>query len=350
MSTFGKILTLLAGYVLAFAASFGLITYFYNVPLSFLPGIEYQLYGGIAAAALSVVCGLILVFARPSKASRRQQAEQSDAAAEQLRRQVLAQQDAEAAAQPPVQPAEAPAAEETVEAAVPAEEAPEAAASADGPAEGSAAPQPQEVPDLTQVYQPVREDTAVAMEARVPRVELTSPLGPHPEMVQPAAPQPQPVEDLPQPQPQPAVSGEEIPTVELSVPEDAPAATEDIARPEEEAAPATTEIEIPQPQPQAEDETPAARSDGRLTATQENFIAKSNVSYIDEQGHPQFRVTEDFKTIQDDGEEEGESFEGYDRQAEKEERVSQVLNRIITVLAILLVLILLYMGYVRFFG
>ena len=105
----------------------------------------------------------------------------------------------------------------------------------------------------------------------------------------------------------------------------------------------------PQLQPQKEaDEVP----DVTLSRTREQFITRSNMSYIDETGKPQFHVTEEIKKVDISDEELGigKDFEGFDVKAERAERINHILNTIIAVLAIRLALIVIYYFYTRFFG
>ncbi len=100
-------------------------------------------------------------------------------------------------------------------------------------------------------------------------------------------------------------------------------------------------------QPQEDDEL-----DNTLTKTREQFITRSNISYIDESGKPQFRVTQEIKKVEVSDEELGigKDFEGFDVRAERNERINHILNTIITLLAIRLALIVIYYFYTKFFG
>ncbi|MBR2701677.1 MAG: hypothetical protein IKE77_06325 [Erysipelotrichaceae bacterium] len=87
-----------------------------------------------------------------------------------------------------------------------------------------------------------------------------------------------------------------------------------------------------------------------LSRTQENYITQSTLSYIDESGKPQFRVTEEIKTVKEMDESQKKGFEGFDVKAERAEKWANFLNGIITILVIGLVLIILYYLYNRFFA
>ena len=113
--------------------------------------------------------------------------------------------------------------------------------------------------------------------------------------------------------------------------------------------------EVPeyQPEPQLEPQPETQEvPDVTLSRTREQFITRSNMSYIDETGKPQFHVTEEIKKVDISDEELGigKDFEGFDVKAERAEKVNHILNTIITILVILLLMIVIYYFYTRFFG
>ena len=109
--------------------------------------------------------------------------------------------------------------------------------------------------------------------------------------------------------------------------------------------------EVPEYQPEPQPETQEV-PDVTLSRTREQFITRSNMSYIDETGKPQFHVTEEIKKVDISDEELGigKDFEGFDVKAERAEKVNHILNTIITILVILLLMIVIYYFYTRFFG
>ena len=111
----------------------------------------------------------------------------------------------------------------------------------------------------------------------------------------------------------------------------------------------TEEEKEPERQLQPEEED---KLDNTLTKTREQFITRSNISYIDETGKPQFRVTQEIKKVEVSDEELGigKDFEGFDVRAERNEKINHILNTIITILAIRLAMIVIYYFYTKFFG
>lgn len=131
-----------------------------------------------------------------------------------------------------------------------------------------------------------------------------------------------------------AVNEEDIPVEEVVV--------EEVPEQIEELQPQKEEMVL-RPLEETEDRTET------LSRTQEQYITQSTLSYIDESGKPQFRVTEEIKTVRED-ESQKKGFEGFDVKAERAEKWANFLNGIITILVMALVLILLYYLYNRFFA
>lgn len=117
-----------------------------------------------------------------------------------------------------------------------------------------------------------------------------------------------------------------------------------------------TETPVTEMQPMPQEEMvlkPLEEEDEKTTTlsrTQENYITQSTLSYIDESGKPQFRVTEEIKTVREQDESQKKGFEGFDVKAERAEKWANFLNGIITILIMAIVLILLYYLYNRFFA
>ena len=167
--------------------------------------------------------------------------------------------------------------------------------------------------------------------------EILLPLGPKPQVTR----TPEPVEE-------PAV--EETPEENITV-EPVEAVTENVAPVEEAAAlPDVPEITEEQPELILRPLPEKEENEIKLSQTQEHFITKSTNSYIDETGKPQFKVTQEIKTVKIDEEEKGKNFVGFDVKAEREEKVAHFLNTVIAILVIRIVLILIYYLYNRFFG
>ena len=88
-----------------------------------------------------------------------------------------------------------------------------------------------------------------------------------------------------------------------------------------------------------------------MSETQENFIGESKVSYIDEEGKPQFVITQNMETIREVPEEEKKkNFVGYDVQAERRARMASTLNKILTFILIAALLAGIYFVYTKYLG
>ncbi len=170
---------------------------------------------------------------------------------------------------------------------------------------------------------------------------------------EPAEQEAQPAEEIRQEEIQPEEPAEEVAEVieEQEVQPEETAEVQPAEAVEEQPQWTATERVITEPerqlQPQEADEL-----DNTLTKTREQFITRSNISYIDESGKPQFRVTQEIKKVEVSDEELGigKDFEGFDVRAERNERINHILNTIITLLAIRLALIVIYYFYTKFFG
>ena len=163
-------------------------------------------------------------------------------------------------------------------------------------------------------------DTEVA-NASVSKNDIILPLGPREAVVEENIPAEEVVVDE-----TPVI--DVVKEAEISVAEMQPQQEEMILRPLEEK----------------EDKTEA------LSKTQEQYITQSTLSYIDESGKPQFRVTEEIKTVREQDESQKKGFEGFDVRAERAEKWANFLNAIITILVFALVLLLIYYLYNKFFA
>ena len=172
---------------------------------------------------------------------------------------------------------------------------------------------PVDIDDITRVFAPVDEEKIVQAHASVPTVELVSPLGP---------------------------KGTKKKTIEIKEEE-----KEDYIIPDIAFTVSDDEIE-------EETEAPKPEEAIDLSKTQERFIKESNLSYISEDGRPQFKITENIPRVTDIPEiivEENEDFVGYDDIAEKKDRVSGIINGVIAFLFVLLAIVIIFMIYVKFF-
>ena len=195
------------------------------------------------------------------------------------------------------------------------------------------------------------ENTVEEIVTEIPFEEEISFDHPYFDTVQPEEPQQQEIQ-----------AEETVPAVE-AVPEETKAeepVAEEQAQPEavqEEEQPEWTATERvitepeQQPERQLQPEEPADL-DNTLTKTREQFITRSNISYIDESGKPQFRVTQEIKKVEVSDEELGigKDFEGFDVRAERNEKINHILNTIIALLSIGLAMIVIYYFYTKFFG
>ena len=87
-----------------------------------------------------------------------------------------------------------------------------------------------------------------------------------------------------------------------------------------------------------------------LTSTQQTYINQSKVSYIDETGMPQFKITQKIQTVSDDTEVGEEDYKRHYERESKAERLSGILNKIIVVLFVGLILLGMYILFIKFFG
>ncbi len=87
-----------------------------------------------------------------------------------------------------------------------------------------------------------------------------------------------------------------------------------------------------------------------LTSTQQTYINQSKVSYIDETGMPQFKITQKIPTVSEDTEVGEEDYKRHYERESKAERISDILNKIIVVLFIGLILLGMYILFIKFFG
>ena len=315
-----RFLTLLLVYASTAFSTFSFMTHFMSLE-NFLP-YEYALYAGAGSALLALIFGFLL--------AKKPRAVEEDFDEEEEPQPVKAAVKEEKP-EPEPEPEKEPVVEESKEPELTTEDI----------LRENITPvtvEPLKKPDLsfindtTTVINTIADndpfetpEKPVKLEARKPMVELISPLGPR-TITPPVEEKPELVEE-PEEEPQPQMPEEETDLFDT-------AAYQHLA---DELEPQTDSTEQIMSQ-----DTNAEKS---LSNTQETYISGSRVSYIDETGMPQFRVTQQYKPVSDDG-----SYEEVSFAETKEDRISDILNKVITVLVIALVLVGLYLLYVKFFG
>lgn len=348
-----KIFLLLLTYVLIAVCTFGVVTYIYQVPVPYINNINYQLYGGIGAGVLGLILGFVAAFAKGKKAKAAKEVVKAAEAPVETREETEKTEEVktieetpaeEAAVETPVveevQPVEAAEElsdeEEEVSIDVPeetkaaAEEVAEEIAPVEEQAEDMSEEQKIEPDDITRAFAPVVEPVE-PLNNPVPTV-IVSPLGPR------NIKKDEVIEEV--------VSDEEL--ANYSEPE-----VEEIREPEEIKEPEAIEDVFALEQPEKEEvkaEVPVPQPLS-ISETQENYIGESSVSYIDDEGKPQFVITQNMETVREIPEEEKKkNFVGYDVQAERRAQMASTLNKILTIIMIAALLAGIYFVYTKYLG
>ena len=397
-----KIFLLLLTYVLIAVCTFGVVTWMYQVPVPQIEKLDYQLYIGIAAGVVGLILGFIAAFAntKKKKAEKTAPAEEVTKAAEPEETVTETPVETEPADEQinemPVEET-AEVTEEAVAEEVPAEDIPseeeaveepafeEAPAEYEEPAVEEAYAEPQEEPqpeepafeetgeeyqepafeeikeaeieapeetfeevteapaEETRAFIPVIEEPAESVSAEVPPVVIVSPLGPRNTRKVETIEEQVDDEELEE-----AIRDTEEPTL-FDMIDEVDETVERLEQSEEQAE------ELPEEPQQREvsDEYEAMpmleKQD--LSDTQESFIHDSRVSYMNEEGKPQFVITQNIEKVVDIPEEEKKpNFEGYDVRAEKMARVSSFINKVLTAILIAALLFGIYWLYTKYFS
>ena len=357
----------------------------YQVPVPQIEKLDYQLYIGIAAGVVGLILGFIAAFAntKKKKAEKTAPAEEVTRAAEPEETVTETPAETEPTAEQvnemPVEET-AEVTEEAVAEVVPAEDIPaeeeaveepaseEAPAEYEEPAVEEVYAEPQEEPQTeepvfeeageeyqepafeeikeaeieapeetfeevteapaeeTRAFVPVIEEPAESVSAEVPPVVIVSPLGPRNTRKIETIEEQVDDEELEE-----AIRDTEEPTL-FDMIDETEETVERLEQPEEQAA---------MPMLEKQD----------LSDTQESFIHDSRVSYMNEEGKPQFVITQNIEKVVDIPEEEKKpNFEGYDVRAEKMARVSSFINKVLTAILIAALLFGIYWLYTKYFS
>lgn len=353
-----KIFLLLLTYVLIAVCTFGVVTYIYQVPVPYINDINYQLYGGIGAGVLGLILGFVAAFAKGKKAKAAKEVVKAAEAPVETREETEKTEEVKPVEEAPEEATvETPVAEEVqpVEAAeelsdeeeevsidvpeeteTPVEETIEEIAPVEEQMEEKSEEEKIEPDDITKAFAPVVEPVE-PLNNPVPTV-IVSPLGPR------NIKKDEVIEEV--------VSDEEL--ANYSDPE--PVETREVQENEEVTEPVEeqpVEEEV-NPEESVHEEVKAEEPVAQpisMSETQENFIGESRVSYIDEEGKPQFVITQNMETIRDVPEEEKKkNFVGYDVQAERRARMASTLNKILTFILIAALLAGIYIVYTKYLG
>ncbi len=343
-----KIFLLLLTYVLIAVCTFGIVTYIYQVPVPYISKPDYQLYGGIGAGVLGLILGFIAAF---SKNRTAKETVKAAPVAEKTEEQETAEpaetaepeEPAESAVEnigvaPVVEPVaetlSEPAAEELPWEKMTSEEVAEPEVeevkideteTADIPVEEEGTPQEEviEPDDITKAFAPVIEPVE-SLTAPIPTV-IVSPLGPR------------------------NFRKEEIVEEKISDEELASILRSDDDIPEVQETMEEISAETEEPVTKTVEETYEPELQPAISETQENFISDSRVSYIDDEGKPQFVITQNIETVKEvNPEEQKKNFVGYDVQAERRARMSLFISRILTFILIALLLYGIYYVYTHY--
>lgn len=377
-----KIFLLLLTYVLIAVCTFGVVTWMYQVPVPQIEKLDYQLYIGIAAGVLGLILGFIAAFAntKKKKAEKTAPAEEVTKATEpeepadetpvesETATEVIAEpvfeEASEAPAEEPVERFEESVEEISSDEELPAvEEEPEVIAEVEDDyqlTEPEDAPrndfdedrteelvleeQPEEKGmiepnDITQVITPIVEEPVEVINADAPPVVIVSPLGPRGTRKIETIEEQVDDEELEE-----AIRETEEPTL-FDMIDEAEETVVKFEQPEEQPE------EIQQREVSSEYEAMPMPEQQDLSDTQESFIHDSRVSYMNEEGKPQFVITQNIEKINDIPEEEKKpNFEGYDVRAEKMARVSNFINKVLTAILIAALLFGIYWLYTKYFS
>ncbi|MBR0473470.1 MAG: hypothetical protein IJJ19_00555 [Erysipelotrichaceae bacterium] len=357
-----KIFLLLLTYVLIAVCTFGVVTYIYQVPVPYINDINYQLYGGIGAGVLGLILGFVAAFAKGKKAKAAKEVVKAAEAPVETREETEKTEEVKPVEEAPEEAAvETPVVEEVqpVEAAeelsdeeeevsidvpeeteTPVEETIEEIAPVEEQMEEISEEEKIEPDDITKAFAPVVEPVE-PLNNPVPTV-IVSPLGPRNTKKDEVIEEVVSDEELADySDPEPAEVKEETP---------AEAPVEEINETVEEQ-PVEEEVNTEESvHEEVKAEEPVAQPI-IMSETQENFIGESKVSYIDEEGKPQFVITQNMETIRDVPEEEKKkNFVGYDVQAERRARMASTLNKILTFILIAALLAGIYFVYTKYLG
>ena len=405
MKFFKRLIVLLIVYRLAAASTFGIVTWYYKINL--LDNPDLQLYGGIAAGILSLLTGLLLVIVKkkkkPAKTLPNETGKKIETASvitpgtdNGLMVDEIPQQP-DLPAMPEYEPYEEEAVTEEYEQPDDTEveinepetvnkeefitETVEEEVSAEGIPEEEAEPEMEMIPEeeAMETQSAEADVTVEAPETEEMQEELPQTGNDDAAVAEEKPEEPEKVKKIFVDDTTQIISTASLNDYLKKIRENrdievtnANAIKNDIILPlgpreavvEEEEIPAdevvveeeVTETPVTEMQPMPQEEMvlkPLEEEDEKTTTlsrTQENYITQSTLSYIDESGKPQFRVTEEIKTVSEPDESQRKGFEGFDVKAERAERWANFLNGIITILIMAIVLILLYYLYNKFFA
>jgi len=380
MKVFVRILVLLLVYLLTTLGSFGIITYLYNVVV--LSNLQYQLYIGIGASVLALIFGMLLVLVK-GKNGEEQTLIFEEEGDENVDFDEI--QTASVQIKAPQKPAEESKPVVTV-------------TQQPAPKEETAEVNHEEVPkeitdDLTMVMDKIvdedeqtlpndidepwnREegnDKVEVSAVRIPKVELVSPFGSgkteeKDELEETAAPLIDKMLEIEETQPlhlnieevesEVSEAAENTETAEIPV-EDV---VLEVARPDlivEPVADYTEQIAEFQPQdvvqqdeeiveeieePQQEQE-PVMEP---LPQQEEKVSDFTSSTYIDEEGRPQFRITNQYNT--NEFNEQDVIDDSYEKRATRSDQAHDILGKIVGFLAVAAAIALIYFLYTKLLG
>ena len=365
-----KIFLLLLTYVLIAVCTFGVVTWMYQVPVPQIEKLDYQLYIGIAAGVLGLILGFIAAFVNTKKKSGervvpvQQEAEVAEPETEESETPAVSEpeveESAETANEEPAESIEEPVeeAQEPVEIPVIEEEPAVMPAVEDDyqltEPEGTSNEEYEETNsdelfigdqseergmvepnDITQVITPIVEEPQEVLNSETPPVVIVSPLGPRNTRKIETIEEQVDDEELEE-----AIRETEEPTL-FDMIDEVEETVEKVEQPEAVQEPEVSSEYEAMPMPEPQD----------LSDTQESFIHDSRVSYMNEEGKPQFVITQNIEKIDDIPEEEKKpNFQGYDVQAEKMARVSSFINKVLTAILIAALLFGIYWLYTKYFS
>ena len=374
MKVFVRILVLLLVYLLTTLSSFGIITYLYNVAV--LSDLKYQLYIGIGAGVLAFVFGLLLVLVKGKNGAEQtlifeEEGDENVDFDEIPVRQASIKP--ETPAKPTVQPEpETVKQEEKIEvkevhqAEIPKEISEDLTMVMEKVVED----EPQEEPyDVDEPWN--REEDNEKVEkytTSIPKVELVSPFGSakkaetEPEVNEETVSEVE-EESVPEIEEEPAPGIEEmvaltqtsllnlnIEEVETGISENqevlenAEAAIEEVVFDEPVQETAVEEETRAEENPEIEKEPELEPQPEK----QEEKAGFTSSTYIDEEGRPQFRITNQYRTTEFT--EQDVEDDGYESRADRNDRNRDILGRIVGFLAVAAVIALIYFLFTKMMG